>query len=221
MHVEKNVSHTLYGATDRNYFSWLMADDWCGRDKAQLRFMLAHKTHVLTETRVVLWPAVVLCCHLLVVMARLWRGAETDRQAEVCHWRSTAIWHVTFAPKLQFRFGLLGYAVLFLYIYLIIKSQQALYLLVTEKRCWALFYMSMYRPIHNLLNALVQIANKMGFKRKKKLIINAFDAIFFSSSVHISSNCRAVANKTKITKLRDLSPRANYTNPVTAACQRN
>jgi hypothetical protein len=29
--------------------------------------------------------------------------------------------------------------------------------------------MSMYMFIHNLLNVLVQIANKMGFKRKKNL----------------------------------------------------
>jgi hypothetical protein len=48
------------------------------------------------------------------------------------------------------------------------KPQQALNLLVTEERCWALFYMSMYTFIHNLLKVLVQIANKMGFKKKGK-----------------------------------------------------
>jgi hypothetical protein len=45
------------------------------------------------------------------------------------------------------------------------KPQEALNLLVTEERCWALFYMSMYTFIHNLLNVLVQIANKMGLQK--------------------------------------------------------
>jgi hypothetical protein len=46
------------------------------------------------------------------------------------------------------------------------KPQEALNLLVTEERYWALFYMPLYTFIHNLLNVLVQIANKMGFKKK-------------------------------------------------------
>jgi hypothetical protein len=37
--------------------------------------------------------------------------------------------------------------------------------LVTEERYWALFYMPLYTFIHNLLNVLVQIANKMGIQK--------------------------------------------------------
>jgi hypothetical protein len=39
-------------------------------------------------------------------------------------------------------------------------------LLCTEERYWALFYMPLYTFLHNLLNALVQIANKMGLQEK-------------------------------------------------------
>jgi hypothetical protein len=45
------------------------------------------------------------------------------------------------------------------------KPQEALNLLVTEERYWALFYVSLYTFMHNLLNVLVQIANKMGLKK--------------------------------------------------------
>jgi hypothetical protein len=37
--------------------------------------------------------------------------------------------------------------------------------LVTEERYWALFYMPLYTFIHNLLNVLVQIANKIGLQK--------------------------------------------------------
>jgi hypothetical protein len=43
--------------------------------------------------------------------------------------------------------------------------QEALNLLVTEERYWALFYMPPYTFEHNLLNVLVQIANKMGLQK--------------------------------------------------------
>jgi hypothetical protein len=46
------------------------------------------------------------------------------------------------------------------------KPQEALNLLVTEERYWALFYIPLYMFIHNLLNVLVQIANKMGLQKK-------------------------------------------------------
>jgi hypothetical protein len=45
------------------------------------------------------------------------------------------------------------------------KPLEALNLLVTEERYWALFYMSMYTFIHSMLNVLVQIANKMGLQK--------------------------------------------------------
>jgi hypothetical protein len=48
------------------------------------------------------------------------------------------------------------------------KPQEALNLLVTEERYWALFYMPLYTFLHYLLNALVQIANKMGLKKNSK-----------------------------------------------------
>jgi hypothetical protein len=43
-------------------------------------------------------------------------------------------------------------------------SQEALHLLVTEERYWALFYMPLYTLLHNLLNVLVQIENNMGLE---------------------------------------------------------
>jgi hypothetical protein len=45
------------------------------------------------------------------------------------------------------------------------KPQEALNLLVTEERYWALFYMPLYTFLHNLLNVPVPTANKMGFKK--------------------------------------------------------
>jgi hypothetical protein len=44
--------------------------------------------------------------------------------------------------------------------------QEALNLLDTEERYWALFYMPLYTSLHNLLNVLVQAANKMGLQKK-------------------------------------------------------
>jgi hypothetical protein len=38
--------------------------------------------------------------------------------------------------------------------------------LVTEERYWALFYMPLYTFIHNLLNVLVQTADRMGLQNK-------------------------------------------------------
>jgi hypothetical protein len=46
------------------------------------------------------------------------------------------------------------------------KSQKALNLLITQDRYCARFYMPLYTFLHNLLNVLVQIANKMGLRRK-------------------------------------------------------
>jgi hypothetical protein len=46
------------------------------------------------------------------------------------------------------------------------KPQEALDLLVTEEPYWALFYMPLYTFLHNLLNVLVQITNKMGLQKK-------------------------------------------------------
>jgi hypothetical protein len=51
-------------------------------------------------------------------------------------------------------------------------------LLITEERCSALFYMSMYTFIYNLLNVLVQIANKMGFKRKCRELWEGFKIMY-------------------------------------------
>jgi hypothetical protein len=50
------------------------------------------------------------------------------------------------------------------------KPQEALNPLVTEERYSAFFYVLLYTFLHNLLNALVQIANKMGLQKK---IINS------------------------------------------------
>jgi hypothetical protein len=47
------------------------------------------------------------------------------------------------------------------------KPQEALNLLVTEESCWALFYMSFYTFLHNLLNILVQNSNTIGLQKKK------------------------------------------------------
>jgi hypothetical protein len=49
------------------------------------------------------------------------------------------------------------------------QPQEALNLLVPEERYWALFYMPLYTFLHNLLNVLVQIANKMGLQKKKRI----------------------------------------------------
>jgi hypothetical protein len=46
------------------------------------------------------------------------------------------------------------------------KQQEALNLLVTEERYWALFYMPLYTFLHNFLNLLAQIANKMGLHKE-------------------------------------------------------
>jgi hypothetical protein len=45
------------------------------------------------------------------------------------------------------------------------KPQEALNLLVTEDCYWALFYTPLQMFSHNLLNVLVQIANKMGLQK--------------------------------------------------------
>jgi hypothetical protein len=42
--------------------------------------------------------------------------------------------------------------------------------LVTEECYRALFYISLYTFIHNLLNVLVQIANKMGLQKNLDII---------------------------------------------------
>jgi hypothetical protein len=46
------------------------------------------------------------------------------------------------------------------------KPQEALNPSVTEERYRALFHMPLYTSIHNLLDVLVQIANKMGLQKK-------------------------------------------------------
>jgi hypothetical protein len=43
---------------------------------------------------------------------------------------------------------------------------EAFNLPVTEERYWALFYMPLYTFSHNLLNVVVQIANKMGLQKR-------------------------------------------------------
>jgi hypothetical protein len=45
------------------------------------------------------------------------------------------------------------------------RSQEVLNLLVTEERYWTLFYMPLYTFLQNLLNVLVQIANKWDYKK--------------------------------------------------------
>jgi hypothetical protein len=47
-----------------------------------------------------------------------------------------------------------------------LRPQEALNLLVTEECYWALLYMPLYTFLHNLLNVLIQIANKMGLQEK-------------------------------------------------------
>jgi hypothetical protein len=68
--------------------------------------------------------------------------------------------------------------------------------LITEERYWALFYMPLYTFIHNLLNVLVQTANKIGIKKNAKSALHVSDhkhydyflsfiplkSLFFSSS---------------------------------------
>jgi hypothetical protein len=39
---------------------------------------------------------------------------------------------------------------------------------VTEERCWALFYMPLYKFLKNLLNVLVRIENEVGVQKKNK-----------------------------------------------------
>jgi hypothetical protein len=46
------------------------------------------------------------------------------------------------------------------------KPQEVSNQLVTEERFRILFYMPLFTFLHNLLNALVQIANKMGLQKK-------------------------------------------------------
>jgi hypothetical protein len=45
------------------------------------------------------------------------------------------------------------------------KPQEASNQLITEERYWALFDMPLYTFLHNLLNVLVQIANRMGLQK--------------------------------------------------------
>jgi hypothetical protein len=53
------------------------------------------------------------------------------------------------------------------------KPHEALNLLVTEERVSELFYMPLYTCLlHNLLNVLEQIANKIDFKNKNLNIIH-------------------------------------------------
>jgi hypothetical protein len=52
------------------------------------------------------------------------------------------------------------------------KPQEALNLLVTEERFRALFCIPLYTFLHNLLDALVQIANKMELQQMYIEIIN-------------------------------------------------
>jgi hypothetical protein len=47
------------------------------------------------------------------------------------------------------------------------KPQEALNLLVTEERYWAPFHMPLHTFLHNSLNVLVQIADKMGLQKEK------------------------------------------------------
>jgi methionyl-tRNA synthetase len=49
------------------------------------------------------------------------------------------------------------------------KLHQAQYLSFTEERHWALFYMTLYKFLHNLLNVLLQIANKIWLQKKKNI----------------------------------------------------
>jgi hypothetical protein len=49
---------------------------------------------------------------------------------------------------------------------------EALNLLVTEELYRALFYMPLYTFLHNFLNVLVQIANKMGFQMGKEMFLS-------------------------------------------------
>jgi hypothetical protein len=44
------------------------------------------------------------------------------------------------------------------------SHKRTLNLLVTEGSYWALFYMPLYKCVHNLLNVLAQIGNKIGLK---------------------------------------------------------
>jgi hypothetical protein len=46
------------------------------------------------------------------------------------------------------------------------KAKEVLNLLVTDEDNWALFYLSLHESWHNLLNELVQIANKVWFQEK-------------------------------------------------------
>jgi hypothetical protein len=52
------------------------------------------------------------------------------------------------------------------FICLTLKPQEALNLLVTEERYWALFYMPLYTFIHKMLDVLVQLAIKWDYQKK-------------------------------------------------------
>jgi hypothetical protein len=68
------------------------------------------------------------------------------------------------------------------------KPQEALNPLVTEEHYWALFYMPLYTFIHNLLNVLVQIANKI--RLQKKFLLEWYcsvTVIFFVIPIYLQS----------------------------------
>jgi hypothetical protein len=58
------------------------------------------------------------------------------------------------------------HSLLYIYVHYSQKPQEALNQLVTEECYRALFYMPLYTFLHNLLNVLVKIANKMGLQKK-------------------------------------------------------
>jgi hypothetical protein len=62
---------------------------------------------------------------------------------------------------------------------------KALKPLVTEEHYWALFYMSLYKFLYNLLNVLVQVANKM---RLQKTVINNYGYFKFKNSLGVSES---------------------------------
>jgi hypothetical protein len=61
--------------------------------------------------------------------------------------------------------------------------------LVTEERYWALFYMPLYTftRIHNFLNVLVHIANKMEFTKKTYIFSRIYN-LQMAGNVHVTDH---------------------------------
>jgi hypothetical protein len=85
--------------------------------------------------------------------------------------------------------------------------QEALNLLVTEERYWALFYMPLYTFIHNLLNVLVQIRSRkprlrpQGIRRTDHTTTLYPQEFALTSPIRGGRSVGTVRSRTKATEL--------------------